>query len=394
MTMVRQFYVVIGLGLCTIPRRLGDSVVIVLGMAIVVGVFVSMMSMVAGLKGAVEGNGRDDRVIVLRGGSQYESASSLSMDTVSVISDAPGIEHDANRMPLASSEAFELVELPERAGGDANIVIRGIKPIGTTVRPEIKLVAGRWFKPGVRELVVGSAVQKQFDGVSIGDHIVTTGNNIWTVVGSFESGGSVRESELLTDADTLMSAYSRDYFQSVTAIIESPNSFNSLKMWLSSRPQLTVNVETEKMYLASQSRGITEALRNAALTVGAVMSVGAFFGALNTMFSAVNKRTVEIATLRAIGFNPGAVVVSVLVESMLLATIGGAIGALIAWLIFEGHAANSVGGGYGQLLFHLHITMDIVEIALALACIVGLAGGLVPGLRAVQAPIAKTLKGR
>jgi putative ABC transport system permease protein len=390
--MIGQTGAVVELSLRSLPQRLWNSLVIVIGIAGVVGVLVSMLSMAAGLTDSVERAGRPDRAMVLRDGSNVEAGSSLSRDNVLVIADAPGVQHDAEGRALASPEAMEIVERPMRDGGDGNVTLRGIGPVALLVRPEIHLVAGRWFSPGMHELVVGRAAQRQFQDTAIGDRIVTTGGNTWTVVGLFESGGDTRESEMLADADTLMSAYARNVYQSVSVLLDRPQSFDAFKAALTSNPQLNVGPVTETEYLASQSKDLTKAMRTVARVIGAVMAVGAIFGALNTMYSAVSARMREIATLRAVGFGAMPIVVSVLIEAVVLALLGGILGAAIAWLLFNGHETNTLGSGFTQLVFRLEVTPILVGEGIAAACVIGLLGGLLPALKAARLPVATALR--
>jgi putative ABC transport system permease protein len=390
--MIAQIGAVIALNLRALPHRFWNSLVIVVGIAGVVGVLVSVLAMSNGLLDSINRAGRPDRAIVLRGGSHAELSSTLARDATLTIADAPGVARTSAGKPIASAEEVMILGRPAKGGSaDANVTLRGVGPQGLALRPEIHLVEGRWFTPGLRELVVGRAVQAQFDGLTLGGHI-TLRNAEWTIVGVFESNGDSHESEVLTDADTVMAAYGRNLFQSITVKLETPQSFDAFKDSLTTNPQLSVEVHREPEYLASLSENLNNLMRIVAHLVGGIMAVGAVFGALNTMYSAVSARSLEIATLRAVGFGATPIVVSVLVESLLLAFLGGVLGAALAWMFFDGHAVNSLGGNFTQLVFHLDVTPDLIGQGIVWASFIGLLGGLFPAIRAARLPIATALR--
>lgn len=390
--MFDQTAAVTALNLKTLPTRFWSSLVIVLGVAGVVGVVVSVLAMVTGLTTSVEHAGRPDRVIVLRGGSDNELSSTLSRDSVTTILDAPGVRHDAAGRAVGSADVVTLLSRPMRSSGtDANVTLRGVGPQGLALRPEVRLVQGRMFQPGVHELVVGQGAQKQFSGLDIGSR-VTLRDTVWTVVGVFSSGGDAHESEILADADTLLSAYRRNLFQSVTLQLDSPAAFTAFKGALTSNPQLSVEVFRETDYLAKLSASLTTLMNLTARVVGSIMAFGAVFGALNTMYSAVSARTVEIATLRAIGFGGMSIVASVLTEALLLSLFGGGVGAFFAWLFFNGQGVNALGGNFSQLVFRLSVTPALMVQGVAWAMAIGFLGGLFPALRAARMPVVEALR--
>jgi putative ABC transport system permease protein len=383
---------VTALNLRTLPDRFWSSLVIVLGVAGVVGVVVSVLAMVTGLVAAMGHAGRADRAIVLRGGSDTEVSSTLSRDAVLTILNAPGIRRDAAGQAIASAEALMPLTRPMRSSGtDANVTFRGIGLEGLTLRPELHLVEGRWFRPGLHELVVGQGAQRQFAGLDLGSH-VTIRDTDWTIVGLFASGGDAHESEILADAETALAAYRRNLFQSVTVQLDSPAAFSAFKDALTSNPQLSVEVHRETDYLTKLSANLTKVMSLIANVVGTIMAVGAIFGALNTMYSAVSARTLEIATLRAIGFGGLAIVASVLVEAMTLSLLGGLAGAALAWLFFNGHGVNALGGNFTQLVFRLTVTPDLIVQGILWALLIGFFGGLFPALRAARLPVAAALR--
>jgi len=390
--MMKQALAVTALNLKTLPSRFWSSLVIVLGVAGVVGVVLSVLAMVTGLTAAMQHAGRDDRAIILRGGSDTEISSTLTRDDAVTILDAPGIRHDATGRAVGSAEAVLILSRPMRNGGtDANVTLRGVGPQPLALRPEIHLVEGRFFEPGLHELVVGRGAQRQFAGLDLGSH-VNIRDTDWTIVGVFASHGDAHESEILADADTVMAVYRRTLFQSVTVQLDSPAAFSTLKDALTTNPSLSVEVQRETDYLAKLSANLTKVMNLIAGVVGSIMAIGAVFGALNTMYSAVSARTLEIATLRAIGFGGLPIVASVLAEALILSLLGGSVGAALAWLFFNGHGVNALGGNFTQLVFHLTVTPALMIQGIGWALVIGLIGGLFPASRAARLPIVTALR--
>jgi putative ABC transport system permease protein len=390
--MFEQAIAITHLNLKTLPNRFWSSLVIVLGVAGVVGVIVSVLAMLTGLAASMAHAGRADRAIILRGGSDNELSSTLARDAVVTILDASGIRHDAAGQPIGSAETVMIISRPMRSGDtEANVTLRGIGPQGLALRPEIRLVEGRAFRPGLHELVVGRGAQRQFAGLDIGSHVALRDSD-WTVVGVFSSDGDAHESEIFADSDTVLATYRRTLFQSVTVQLDSPAAFMLLKDALTANPQLAVEVHRETDYLAKLARNLTRIMSLIANVVGSIMAIGAIFGALNTMYSAVSARIVEIATLRAIGFVGLPIVVSVLTEALALSLLGGVIGAVLAWLFFNGHGVNALGGNFTQLVFQLTVTPALMLQGIAWASAIGLIGGLFPALRAARMPILAALR--
>jgi len=393
MNSFKQMIAVTTISLRSLPQRWGASLVIVVGIAGVVAVLVSMLAMSIGFTQTVEGTGHADRAIILRGGSGSELASSLTRDAAATIKDAPGIRKEARGRPIVSADAVVMVNLPRKGEtSSSNVSLRGIGSEGFALRPEIKIIAGRNFEPALREMIAGKAAQNQFQGLDIGSEIDIRGT-VWTVVGIFESGGDTQESGLIADADTVLSAYRRTQYQSVSVQLESEDSFQTLKDALTTNPSLTVDVLREPEYYAKQSENLGKIMFIVSYVVGAIMAVGALFSALNTMYSAVSARSMEIATLRAIGFGAGAVVVSVLVEALVLAISGGLLGAALAWVAFNGNAVSTLGGNFTQVVFPLVVTPGLVLVGVTWATTVGLIGGLFPAIRVARVPIAVALQG-
>ena len=389
-----QIAAVTAVSLRSIPQRLGDSLVIVIGIASVVAVLISVLAMSAGFQRTVLGDARADRVIILTQGADSESSSALSRENVAAIVAAPGIKQDAAGKPIVSAEVLLVAPVSRKSSGaDAYITLRGVGEQHFRLRPELQLVSGRMFEPGLHELLVGAAAQAQFAGLETGNR-VRLHDGDWTIVGAFAGGDSVRESEVLSDAQTVMSAYKLDTFNSVSARLAAAGSLATLEDALNLQPALSVKVLTEPQHVAIVSRSINRLLRVVAYAIGGIMAIGAVFGALNTMYSAVAARTSEIATLRALGFASSTVLVSILIEAMLLAVLGACIGIAVAYLAFDGNAISTLGGARwdAQVVYSLTITPALVATATTLACGIGLLGGLFPALRAVRTPVAESLR--
>ncbi len=392
MNTFKQIGAIGAMNLRSIPQRLGTSSVIVIGIAGVVAVLLSVMAMAVGIMGTISSTGREDRAVITRAGSNSELASSITRDAVLTISNAPGIKRGTDGKPLISPETITLMDATTDDGSWANVVVRGVGPATMEMRPEMKIVEGRTFRPAVHELIVGRKVPRQFPGLAVGKRIEFA-NSSWEVVGMFESGGDSHESEILGDSETVVSAARRGTFQPVHVMLDSPQRFEEFKTSLTTNPTLEVDVKRESEYFKEQSAPIGRTLSIIAYVVGGIMAVGALFGALNTMYSAVSQRTREIATLRALGFGPGAVVISVFAEAVLLALIGAIIGSILAWLFFDGNVVStSASGGISQLMFALTVTPALVVLGIVWACAIGLLGGLFPAIRAARLPVATALR--
>jgi putative ABC transport system permease protein len=386
--MIRQILAVTGMGLRAIPERPGGSLVIIIGMALVVAVMISILSMSTGFMRTVHNTGRADRAVVLSRGSQDEFGSEIARDSALAIADAPYIRTAGDGKPIVSADALMSVAVVKKSNGlDAYVVLRGIGPEGFALRPEIKLISGRMFQPARHELIVGKSALSQFEGLTVGSQVPLPEGD-WTVTGSFESNGDEVESQLLADSETVLSAMRATGFRSMTVMLDRPESFERFRTALTTNPTLTVDVKRETELLEAQSRDLNRFLTMIAYVVGGIMGLGATFGALNTMYSMVAVRLVEIATLRAIGFSGTAVVASVLAESLLLAFLGAAIGAAAAWIAFNGNS-HIVGG----LVFRLAVTPGLVGLGVGFACALGFIGGLFPAIRAAGLPVTTALRG-
>jgi len=391
----RQAASVANVGISTLPQRLGSSAVIVVGIAGVVGVLVALLAMAEGYSETLKKTGSADTAIVMRGASASEVMSVLERESVVQIAQAPGIARNAKGEPIVSDEIVVAANLPVRGGGadeEGSVQLRGVSEQAWAVRPQVKIIEGRKFTPGLRELIVGRGAARQFAGLTPGAE-VRLGTQPWKVAGVFASGDSM-ESEVWGDATAVADTYRRGSSRAaVTVRLEDPKSFAAFKTALEANPQLKVEAATTLDYFGKQSEGMTKVIRAMGLAVGAIMAIGAMFGALNTMFAAVAARAREIATLRAIGFSGLPVVVAVMLETMLLALIGGLIGGVLAWLIFNGYSASTMAGGsVGQLAFQLHVTPELLWTGLKWALAIGFIGGLFPAVRAARLPVTTALR--
>ncbi|MBN8214699.1 MAG: ABC transporter permease [Xanthomonadales bacterium] len=388
----QQTLAVAGIGISSLPQRWGASSVIVIGIAGVVGVLVAMLAMGEGFQATLKGTGSDDRAIILRGGSQAETNSVIGRDQVPLISSLAGIATGKNGRPLVSPELSQVVNLPSRSDGtDANAQLRGVGEQGWELRPQMKIVEGRKFSAGLRELVVGQGAMNQFRGIRVGERI-TLANQSWTVVGKFASGDS-HDSELWADSEVLASTYNRQSFQSATVKLDGKRGFKQLKAALAADPRLKLDVLTTREYYGKQSEGLTKLIKILGIVIGTIMAIGAVFGALNTMFAAVAGRAREIATMRALGFRGVPVVIAVMLETMLLALLGGLLGAFIAWLVFNGYQVSTLGSNFSQVVFQFKVSPELLWTGLKWALGIGLVGGLFPALRAARQPVTDALRG-
>ena len=391
--MLSQIFAVTGVNLRSIRQRFGSSAVAIVGIAGVVIVFVAVLSIAEGFKAAMTDVGDPQTIIVMRAGSDTEMTSGLSGDTARIIMDAPGVQRDAAG-PLASPELFVVVAHPtKKDASDANLPLRGVSPAALKVRPDVKIVEGRMFTEGTNEIVVGRAASLQFAGLTVGS---TThwGQNSWNVVGIFDAHGSVAESEIWCDAKVLQPAYRRgNSYQSVYARLTSPDAFTQFKDALTSDPRISVSAIPEPEYYAGQSEILHQIIRTIGFIIAGLMGVGAVFGAVNTMYTAVATRTREIATLRALGFGSLPVVFSVLTEAVVLSVIGGVIGGLAAWVAFDGYQTSTMNfQSFSQVAFAFTVTPALLAQALLYAVLMGMLGGLFPAWRAARLPVVTALR--
>ena len=391
--MLSQIIAVTSVNLRSIRQRAGSSIVAIIGIAGVVVVFVSVLSIAEGFKSAMTKAGDPERIVVLRTGSDTEMTSGFSGEDARLIMDTPGILKSAAG-PVASAELFVVVNHPLIATGtDANVPLRGVSMNVLAVRPEVEIVEGRMFESGRNEIIVGRAAMRQFANLSVGSS-VRWGENTWQVVGIFDANGSVAESELWCDARVLQPAYRRgNTYQSVYARLESADSFQAVKDAMTADPRLRVTIVREQDYYEAQSRILQSIIRTVGFIIAGLMGLGAIFGAVNTMYSAVASRTREIATLRALGFKSLPVVISVLVEAIVLSLIGGIVGGLAAYLAFDGYQTATMNWqSFSQVAFAFSVTPALLAQALIYATIMGLFGGLLPAWKAARTPVVTALR--
>ena len=380
-------------GLLGIPQRRGSVAAAVFGIAGVVAVLVGVLSIAAGFRQAMAVSGTADSAIVLRTGADSEMMSGFGRSSTRIIADVPGVARTPEG-PLASAELFVIINLPKRStGSDVNVPLRGVEAAAFRVHGQVRLVEGRTFEPGKNEVIVGVGAAREFAGMEVGGSL-RIGHHDWPVVGVFSADGGTAESEIWTDAPVLQAAYSRgNSFQSVYVRLNSPDAFTTFKDAVTTDPRLGAKVMRLSEYYASQSTAVTKLITTLGYLIASLMAVGAVFGALNTMYSSVSVRTREIATLRALGFGRGAVVVSVMLESIALALGGGMFGAGLAYFIFNGfHAATMNWQSFSQITFAFAVTPQLLQQGVLWATVIGLIGGLLPAIRAARQPIAEALR--
>lgn len=387
-TQVRE---IVLMNLRSIPQRLGASLVIVIGIAGVVGVLVAMLSMSAGLSRTLTATGADDRVVVIRGGANAELSSFLERGAATLIKQDPAVARGADGLPQASGELIVINEVPRRGQRTgANVSMRGVEPAGLGIRPELRIVEGRLFRPGLREVIVGAGAARQFEGLEVGGQLRLRGSS-WLIVGVFETGDA-HDSELWTDAETTQGAFGRSGVSSVVLRLSSVDAFEPLKQRLTNDPQLNVDVFRERDYYSAQSAGLTRQIGFLTTIIAIIMGFGALFGALNTMYSAVSARTAEIGTLRALGFGRLPVIASVMAEALILSLAGGLVGAGIAYALFNGYSVSTLGSGFTQVAFNFAVTPGLVLQGLSWAIGIGFLGGLAPAVRAARLPVTTALR--
>jgi putative ABC transport system permease protein len=381
------------LNLRTIPQRLSSSGVAIVGIAGVVVVLVSVLSIAAGFTAAMQGTGSESRAIVMRTGADSEMTSGIGGTEADIIKQAPGLRRDG-QVPVASAELYVIIDLPKRSTGTAaNVPMRGVEQTAFAVRDEVSIVEGRMFQFGTNEVIVGRGANGQFAGLTVGN-VIESGQATWNVVGVFEADGGVAETEIWIDARVLQGVYRRgNSFQLVIARLESSEDFDRFRDWLTTNPQLNVQVRRESEYYAQQSRSLSSLIEGVGFGIALLMGIGAVFGAILTMYTAVSTRAREIATLRALGFNTGSVVVSVLVESLALGAIGGVIGGAVAYFGFNGYQTSTINfQTFSQVAFAFRVTPELLVLGLFYALLLGLVGGLFPAIRAARLPIPTALR--
>lgn len=377
----------------SVRARWTSAIVAVLGIAGTVGVFVAMLSLAHGFKATLVSSGSEDNAIIMRAGATSELTGGVALDSVKIIQDAPGIAHGSEG-PLVTPEIVIVAPIPLiSTGTDANVQIRGVSKNVLEIRRQIKMAGGRMFTPGLAEVVVGKNATKSYAGLTVGNTI-SLGSVRWNIVGVFDAGGSSFDSEVWADAHLLGPAYNRgeNFFQSVTVRLASPDSLKQLRDALSIDPRLNVDVTREIDYYSKQSNRLTLLITRLGGLVAAIMAIGAIFGALNTMYSAVSERGREIATMRALGFGGPAVVFSFVLEALLISFVGGILGCL-AVLRLNGYTTGAMNlQTFSHVAFAFKITPELLVQGIIFALLMGVLGGLFPAIRAANLPISHALR--
>ncbi|MFA6956881.1 MAG: ABC transporter permease [Thermoanaerobaculia bacterium] len=390
---ISQVVALTAFNLRTIPQRKGSSLSFMVGIAGVVAVFVGVLSIGQGISRTMKQTGAADIALVLRSGADSEMTSLLLREETNLIGDAPGVAR-ADGVALVSPELFVIINLPKRSTGtDVNIPFRGVERPVLGVRTNVKIVDGRMFEWGRNEVIVGRGALIEFAGLERGKTI-RIGQNDWSIVGIFESKGGIEESEIWTDAAVLQPAYHRgSSYQAALVRLASAGSFDKFKDALTTDPRLNVKVLRMTDYYAEQSRTLNLLITGLGSLVAGLMGIGALFGALNTMYTAVASRGREIATLKALGFGSSPVVISIITESLLLATVGGTAGALLAWVAFDGYRAATLNWqSFSQVTFAFDVNGPLLVEGIVCALVIGLVGGLFPAIRAARLPVSVALR--
>ena len=362
-----------------------------LGIALVAWVFIFTLALAGGFQAALTTTGTPENAIIIRKGSTSELMSILSREAAGAIESQGEIAKAPDGTPLAASELMVVWNLPRKSGTTTNVVVRGVGPKSFTLRPQVKLVRGRMFRPGLNEIMVGKMVAERFKKCDVGDQLKLAGRQ-WTVVGVFDSKGRTYDSEIWGDVELFMPVFDRPVYQSLTLRLVEPGYLAPLKKRLESDPRMDVEVDREDRFYAKQSGQLSTMLRVLGLFVTSIMSLGAIFGALNTMYAAVGNRTREIGTLRAIGFSRGAILMSFLIESVLLALLGGALGCLLALPVRSFTTGTMSFATFSELAFRFQVTPGMLLAGLAFSAFMGLLGGFLPARKAATMPIVDSLR--
>ena len=392
MSFIRQVLLVTNMNLRSVLERSGSSLVIIVGIAGSVAVMVSLLAMAEGLSSTISSTGEKDRVIILRDGSSSELSSGVAMTELDTVSSSPGIK-SIDGEPMIAAELFAIIDLKKKgAESTSNLPIRGVQPASFRIRPEVDIIEGRNFTTGTAEIIVGKGANNQYEGLEIGDQIKVR-DSFATVVGIFSSNGDVHESEIWADLATAQGLFRRGASASSMILkLDSPDSFNEVGLFVESYPNLELKVQSESDFYENQSSG-ADLIKVFGQVVGYIMAIGAVFAALNTMYSAVSTRLVEIGTLRALGFKGTTVLLALLIEALLLATIGGLLGGAIAYILFNGYTVSTLAGAsFSQTAFAFSVTGEIIQQGLTLALLVGFIGGVFPAWNAARRDITEALR--
>ena len=393
MSWLNQIIAVTIMNLKTVLERSGSSLVVVIGIAGSVAVMVSLLAMANGLNSTIASTGDEGRAIILREGSDQELSSGISMQDIKIIENSPGIK-DLEGEPMIAGEIFTIIDLMKKGTDEtSNLPLRGVQDMSFAIRPEFKIIEGVNFQPGTGQVIVGKGAADQYQGLNVGNEIDIR-NSKWRVVGIFSTEGDVHESEVWADLTYTQGAFRRGASASVAIVrLEEKESLNDLGIFVENDPRLKLKVERQSDFYNNQSSGASSVINAFGYTVAVIMAIGALFAALNTMYSAVSTRLVEIGTLRAIGFQGSSVLCALMLESMILALFGGLLGSGIAYLVFNGYTVSTLAGGsFSQTSFAFTVTADIVRQGLILALVVGTFGGILPAWKASRQDITEALR--
>lgn len=389
-----QLIRVLGMNFRSIPQRWGSSLVAIAGIAGVVAVFVTVLSIANGLNDTVTKGGSDDVLFILGAAANSELNSGVNNEELIAIEELSGLATDSAGTPMLSPELFVIVDLKKKTTGlDANVPLRGVSSKAFQLRPNFEIVEGRAFTSGLNEIIVGKSIMGTYQELELGGQI-KWGKNVWTVVGVFSDNGSMAESEVWADLGVLQSSYNRNNnYSSVRAKIKDPKLITSIKEQIDANPKLVLSVKSEQDYLSEQTEIMNVVINTIGFILAVLMGIAASFGAINTMYTAVSARTREIATLRALGFKRSSIVFSVLSESLLLGLLGGLLGGVLAYLFFNGFKVSTLSwSSFTQVAFTFKVTIDLLVTGIVVALIIGLIGGLLPSFRAARIPISQALR--
>ena len=389
-----QLIRVLGMNFRSIPQRWGSSLVAIAGIAGVVAVFVTVLSIANGLNDTVTKGGSDDVLFILGAAANSELNSGVNNEELIAIEELSGLATDSAGTPILSPELFVIVDLKKKTTGlDANVPLRGVSTKAFQIRPNFEIAEGRAFTSGLNEIIVGKSIMGTYQELELGGQI-KWGKNVWTVVGVFSDNGSMAESEVWADLGVLQSSYNRNNnYSSVRAKIKDPKLITSIKEQIDANPKLVLSVKSEQDYLSEQTEIMNVVINTIGFILAVLMGIAASFGAINTMYTAVSARTREIATLRALGFKRSSIVFSVLSESLLLGLLGGLLGGVLAYLFFNGFKVSTLSwSSFTQVAFTFKVTIDLLVTGIVVALIIGLIGGLLPSYRAARIPISQALR--
>lgn len=362
------------------------------GMALVVFVFTAVMMLDAGLKKTLVATGQPNNILVTRRSSGTEIQSGVARAQAAIIESQPEIEIGPGGVRMASKEVVVLITQPKRnTGVPTNVTVRGVGLQGLTLRPQIRVISGRMFRPDSAEIAVGRSIAERFNGTGIGERLRFGGRD-WTVVGVFDAGGSAFDSEVWGDGEQMIQAFRRTAFSSVAARLADPSRFDALKPRLESDPRLTLDVKREQTFYEEQSQVMSNFISYLGLTLSVIFSVGAMIGAMITMYAAVATRTSEIGVLRALGFRRGSILVAFLVEALFLGLTGWVVGLALASAMQLVQISTMNWQSFSELAFRFTLTPEIVWKSLVFALVMGLAGGFLPAIRAARLKIVDALR--